>query len=882
MALDWHALEKHTLLERFSVKEGTGRHTENIATVQAQYGHNVLSHERGESLFHLLVKQFKSPLVIILVFAFFGTLYLEEFVDAFVIALALVVNISIGLVQEYRAARAFEALLSSQEQHVVVLRDGTKMVVPSKTVVPGDIVCVEAGSVIPADAYILSAKDLEVSEAHLTGESNPLHKNPAVLPADTPVYERENMLFSGSPVLAGSGSAIVVATGMDAQIGSIAASLNQYTAGDTPIEKSIQRLAQFLSILIGVVILLLIIFGVLRDIPLSETILLAIALAVSVVPEGLPAAVTAILAIGMERILKEKGLVRNLLAAETLGSTTVVLTDKTGTLTQAKMGVVDLVTASARGFGKEILDDDQKYLLHGAFQVSDAFISKENGEIHGRPIERAVVAAAFETKVMSDNYDDRESERLDFLKFSSSQRFAAALYGRTKTKQRLYFSGAPEILLKASTQFYQNGKAQKLSPKERKNFEEALTTLAKEGKRLIGVSYQDVSSNTISREVDSATLPEGGTFVGLVAFADPPRADVAQAIKEVQGAGVRVVMVTGDTPETALTIAKQVGIAHEGDIAIIGSALESMSDKELYEALFSVPVFARVLPHQKQRLVRVLQAREEIVAMTGDGVNDAPALQTAQIGVAVGSGTEVAREASDLILLDNSFSIIVSAIREGRRMLDNIKKAVTHLVTTSFHEVFIISFAIIAGLPLPVLPVQILWVNILEEGFLTFGFAFEPKEPGLMKMSPRSQRLKTVLTKEVRSLILIAGTITGIFSIALFLWLLSRGLPIEEIRTIMFVVLSLDALLFALSLKRLRKPLWTANFLENRYLLFALFISTAGLVLTLTFEPLRNLLSLTVPNTFDLMVLVGVAVVNLLTIELTKKIAFRSNATLAS
>jgi len=878
----WHSLSKSAVLESFGVDAAWGLSKERVQEQFKIFGSNTIEKEQTSSALTTLFKQFKSPLVFILIAAFLGALYLQETVDAVVILIALLVNVSIGFFQEYRAQNAFLALTRSNEHEVVVQRDGERVVIHSQDVVPGDIMLLEAGGLVTADAYLLESSDLSVSEAHLTGESAPLDKSVGTLKTDAPVYERTNMVFSGSPILSGSARAIAVNTGSHAEIGSIAHSLENYSGGDTPIEKSVQRLARFLSVIVGIVIVVLLIFGTLRGIPLSEIVILAIALAVSVVPEGLPAAVTAILAIGMEQILKKKGLVRNLLAAETLGSTTIILTDKTGTLTQAHMQVVDVVTGLDRGFSTGALSSDQRFVLKSALFVSDAFLTNGGKETYGRPIERAVASAAFDSDVLEGDVQYKERQ-LDFLKFSSSRRFAAALYEQQGgEKTQLYFSGAPEILIAEASQYYQEGKAHDLTKEKQQELLQTLRSLAEEGKRVIGISYREGSAHSINRKNDALELPKGATFVGIIAFADPAREDVPQAIKEVREAGVRVVMVTGDTPETAKNIAVQVGIAGEKDETRTGHDIEALSDEELYEALMKVPVFARVLPHQKQRLVTVLQSHEEVVAMTGDGVNDAPALSSAQIGIAVGSGTEVAREASDLVLLDNSFSIIVAAIQEGRRILDNIKKAITHLITTSFHEVFIIAFAVIAGLPLPVLPVQILWVNILEEGFLTFGYAFEPHEKNIMKRDPRSARMRTALTREVKRLILLAGTVTGLFSIALFLWLLSRELPIEEIRTIMFVVLSLDALFFAISLKNLHRPVWTANLFNNHYLIFALGLSALGIVLTLTVPLLRELLSLTVPNTFDILVLIAVALVNIATIEIAKKFAFRDNVKIAT
>ena len=879
----WHAKGREDLLVQLGVTENTGLTKEEAHKRLARYGPNALHDGAHTAGVGMLLKQVANPLVFILILAFLAMLYLGETVDAFVIAVALIVNIVIGFIQEYRANKAFEALVVSEEHTILILREGKKEVVRSNTLVPGDIMFVEPGTVVPADAYLLTSSDCTVSEAHLTGESQPVEKHTGILDETTPLYERGNMLFMGSSVLSGVATALVVETGMQAEVGHIAESLEGKDIVQSPVEASIKKLARFLSLIVVGVIVLLVSVGLARGTPLAETLLLAVAIAVSVVPEGLPAAVTAILAVGMEHILRKRGLVRTLFAAETLGSTTVILTDKTGTLTEATMRVVAIATLESDTFEATALSPGQKQALSAALCASDVLLLEgEKKELYGRPVEKAVASLALDAGIF-ERLSYESKNRIDFLKFSSQRRFAVSLYRKDEhTKENtLYASGAPETLLAHANFYYEAGIKKEMTPEVATRFKATMDTFTEAGKRVIAVSSAPYGASLLSRASDNDLL-HGSVFLGLIALADPVRADVPEAIQEVMRAGVRVVMVTGDTPKTAYAIAIETGIARPGARVVTGTDIETLDDEALTQLLLTEHIFARILPRQKKRLVEVLQAHGEIVGMTGDGVNDAPALSAATIGIAVGSGTEVARESSDLILLGDSFSIIVSAIREGRRIMDNLKKAVTHLITTSFHEVFIITVAVFAGLPLPILPVQILWVNILEEGFLTFGFAFEPGEKGIMKQRPQSLHLRTVLTKEIKQLIMLAGVITGVFSTALFLWLVARGVPVEEIRTIMFVVLSLDSLMFAFSLKQLRRPLWTTHLFNNHYLLFAIALSTLGIVATFAFAPLRSLLSLTVPNAFDIWVLVGVALVNLLTIEGAKKIVFRANGTLGT
>jgi len=871
----WYTLPSERVVKMLQTDARKGLSNKEVDRRLSLYGENVFEKEDRKTILDKFVAQLKNPLVLILLIAGVVTLMLGNRIDTLVIFIAVGVNIVIGLFQETRASKAFEKLASSQEHTAIVIREGTQHIVPSKTLVQGDLVVLRAGVFVPADLYLLEARELETSEAPLTGESISVRKEVGVFSQNTHMTDRHNMAWMSTLVVAGEGIGVVVATGNDTEIGHIARSLKDTTEIETPIQKNVRRLARFLSFLIIGIVGIIFILGLLRGETIETMLLLAIAVAVSVIPEGLPAAVTAVLAIGMEKILSHGGLVRNLLAAETLGSTTVILTDKTGTITQARMRLFLAVTAS--GVSENNFSEDARYALLVGLKASDAFIEKRiDGHeeiVRGRPIERAIVE-----RTQMEGFDQetilQNEPRRDFLPFDSRSRFAASL-NKHGDMQTLYVSGAPSALLSLSTKVLRSGKEVALTGDDRVFFREKLDEYARRGVRFVSVGYKKTFITSIPETRDKSILDDL-VFVGLLGFEDPIRLDVREAIVKARGAGARIIMLTGDNPETARSIAIEAGIVGPGASVYIGSDIEAMSDDELATALKRSSVFARMLPDQKLRMVNLLQEAGEVVAMTGDGVNDSPALKRADIGVAVGSGTEVAQEASDLILLNDSFSIIVSAIEEGRRIIDNLKKSVVHMLSTSFHEVFIIAASIIAGLPVPVLAVQILWVNILEEGFLTFGFAFEPGEEGLMKRDPRSERTKTILTKEVRKLILIAGTITGVFSFLLYLVLIGFGIPIGEIRTIMFVVLSLDAIFFAISLKHLRKPFWHTNILNNRYLLFAITMSVVGIMATLSIPVIRTLLSLEILTFTELLLLVCVGIFNLLTIEMTKRYVFRN------
>ncbi len=845
------------------------------------YGRNVLERAHDSGRWGILLAQFKSSLVLILLVAGIVTVGLGAFVDATVIFIALTINVIIGAFQEERAGRAFDKLASSQERRAVVLRDGERVNIPSAELVPGDTVLLEGGYFVPADLRIVVEKDLTVNEAALTGEWLAVAKSAAELSGDVPLAERTNMVYMGTLIESGYGTGIVVATGRATELGSIAEALGTVDESVTPLQRNIRVIARFLSYVVAASLVGILLLGLARGEPIGEMLLVAIAVAVATIPSGLPAAVTIVLAIGMEALLKRGGLVRNLLAAETLGATTVILTDKTGTLTEAHMKLAGLMSYQGLRDHKDHAEGDNRFLLELAVLASDAFIEEEEDAprkltVHGRPIEKAVVLAGLTVGLVPRELE-KTNKRLDYLQFTSTRRFGASLHENpAKQTNRVILSGEPETLIDASVYVRLDGKRTKATEHEKKRLREALAEATGQGRRVIAVAYRDASLTVLPEEgPDARALLSNVVFAGLIAFEDPVRPDVHEAISEVEGAGAHVIMLTGDNPETARSIAAAVGITKPGDeLVIVGADIDHWTDNELLARLERVRVIARAVPAHKLRIVQVLKAGGEVVAMTGDGINDAPALRAANIGVAVGSGTEVAKEASDLVLLNDSFSIIVAAIEEGRRVIDNLKKILTYLLSTSFSEVFVIAAALIGGAPLPLLPVQILWANIVEEGLMSFSFAFEGSDPKAMKRNPRSDQSRTVLTRDLRWLIVLVSTVTGVLLVGIYYWLLSLDTPLAELRTVMFIGLSLDAIFFTFSLKSLDTPIWRINLFSNWYLLVALLTSVALLFAALVIPPLSALLSLTPLSGFEIMVLFGLGLANLVTIEVMKYVFF--------
>lgn len=877
--VSWSSSSLARVVENFKVDIEHGLTREQIASARTHFGPNILASGKKKSITREALKQLKSPLVLVLLAALVLTLVLQKFVDAAVIFIALFINILVGVFQVERASRAFEKLKASQIRHALVVREGRQELISAEDVVPGDIIVIESGYTVPADLRLISANGLLINEASLSGESAAVMKNIEPKRSSTPITEQYNMAWMGTLVVAGTGKGIVVETGSHTQVGKIAQSLDPTEDNKTPLQQNIRRLAHFLVYVIAVAITLIFILGIFREEEIANLLFISIAVAVATMPTGLPAAVTIVLALGMESILKRGGLVRNLLAAETLGATTVILTDKTGTLTQGRMKLADLysLTAIQNPKSSALVKKDNKKLIEVSVLASDAFIEETPGapepKVHGRPIERAILERGL-SEGLPQNELLLTHKRLELLHFESSRRFGGSLnIAQHNKKRRLYVSGSPETLRELSSFTILNGRKVKMTSAMHEAFEKTQCTLSSQGMRLIGAAYKDVNWKKLPKDTPKK-LSEELVYVGLMAFQDPPRADVPEAIQTVKNAGAEVIMLTGDNPETALSIAREAGIAGAYDTVLIGSDIERYDDEELLKILRETPVFARMLPEHKLRITRLLKARGEVVAMTGDGINDAPALASANIGIAIGSGTEVAKEASDLILLTNSFSIIVSAIEEGRKIIDNLKKIIAYLLSTSFSEIFLIGAALAIGAPLPLLPGQILWANIIQEGFMSFAFAFEKPEKGIMRRNPHSSRVKNVLTWELKTAIIVIAFITGIFLIALYFLLLRLELPIEEIRTILFAALSLDAIFFAFSLKSLRRPVWKVNLFDNKYLLVALALSVILLIAALSLAPLQTLLQLEPLSFLQVLFLFGIGLFNLATIEGVKYLIY--------
>lgn len=870
--IPWYSREAQAVAAALKTNIDNGLETSVVSYRLARDGRNTLPQESSFSFARNIYKQLTNPLALILVLAAIATIFLHEYLDAFVILIALSINVALGVWQEGKAARIFESLEGAQEAKAIVLRDGQKKSILASELVVGDIVIIESGFAVPADVRLVEGSGILTDESALTGEWISVEKSTNTITAqDLPITEQDNMLWMSTTVVAGSGLGIVVATGANANIGKIAKSTNSSLEHLTPMQKSIRRLARLMMYVIAAAIMGIILLGISRGEPVSEMLLIAIAVAVAAMPEGLPAAVTVALALSMEKILKKGGLVKSLVAAETLGSTTVILTDKTGTLTEGVMKLSDLYSASGTNV-------DNEQILKMAVLASDAFIEEHplgggKPQVHGRPIEKAIVEGGQERGVLQNELLTAGHSRLDFARFDPERRYAVSL-NSSPSGNRAYITGSPEHILANCGYYLEGGESKPITPEVAAFFKKTQDELSSHGKRFTAIALVPVSDATIPNSVLTPGDNKHFTFAGLLSFEDSVREDVPAAIASAKNAGVRVLMLTGDHGETARSVATRTGIIDNGEVIYTGKEMSSMTDEELTLALATHKVFARVLPEQKLRIAKLLRAHGETVAMTGDGINDAPALAAADIGLAVGSGTDVAKGASDMILLKDSFSIITSAIAEGRRVVDNIRKIVAYLLSTSFGEIILIGGSLAASAPLPILPTQILWANIVEEGLMSFPFAFEPREPGASKRKPSSADHRRILSKEMKIFLLYTAVATGTLLLSLYAYLLHIGTPIESIRTIMFLAVSIDSVFAGLAFKNLSRPVWKASIFSNKHLLAGILGSTIVLIAAFNIPALSTILSLE-PITFaNLMLVIAIGIANLFVIEAAKSLTF--------
>lgn len=873
----WHSESAQAALDILD-SSSNGLSESTVLARRAVHGKNALPEPESPSLLKRIFVQLRSPLTLVLVGAFFLTLFFEEYIDAIVIGIALLIAVGVGILQEGRASKAFAKLTASQDDKAQVKRDGIRYELSAAELVPGDIVYIEAGMQVPADVRLLQVKNFSVNEAALTGEWAAVEKQLDVLPIGIALAERSNMAYKGTYAASGYATGVVVEIGSQTAIGSLATKLQMIHSDETPLQREVRRLSVYMLYIIVTIIVLLFGIGVLQGQSIEEMLLISIAIAVASVPEGLPAALTIILAVGMEALLKRGGLVKNLLAAETLGSTTYVLTDKTGTLTYGRMSVAGILQGGQRiefadSAMKEAIPRD---LVQTALYACNAYYDEKQKVVHGDPVEAAIYKLAAHLGLIEGA--NWQSARTDYAPFSSETRYAAGILETTGTYQ-LCVNGAPSTILDAAQHYVtEKGEVQRLTEDIRQSIRDEIEDETRTGSRLIAVAKKNILFHDLPDK--TAAVVSELTFQGLLILNDPVRTDVSAAIAGVEAAGARVLLVTGDNAETARTIAKQAGITIRNDRVITGPELESMSSPEIHSAIQAgVTVFARVLPQQKLRLTHILQREGEIVAMTGDGINDALALQKANIGVAVGSGTEVAKEAADLVLVEDSFAVIYAAIEEGRRIVSNIKKVVAYLLSTAMSEVVLIGTALITGAAAPLTAAQILWSNIIEEGFMGAAYAFEKGDQDAMQRRPQDIHKEGILSRDMFLFMAFSIFILSSLSLGLYFYLrLILEVPFTELRSAMFLSISIDSLFMAFAFRSLTTPIWKIPLTTNRFFLGAMIFNVLLLAIVLSIPATREILSYEPLPWYDVLLVFGVSLASLITIEIGKWLFFERRA----
>lgn len=840
-----------------------------------KYGANILKGTQQRTLFHMILDQFKDFTVLILIVAAFLAIILHEWIDGVVILGIVALNAGLGTYQESKASNALAALKRMASPKAKVYRDGVLQEVETPELVPGDVVKIDTGDYIPADLRLFSSTNLKIDESALTGESVSSEKHAdLVLAEETPIGDRVNLAFSGTIVTYGYGQGIVVKTGMATEIGKIATLLNETVDESTPLQQKLAAFGKMLGIVCLSVSALIIVLGLMRSQPMLEVFLTAVSLAVAAIPEGLPAVVTTVLALGMQRMVKRNAIVKRLSAVETLGSTTVICSDKTGTLTQNKMtvqslyvdGTISKVTGTGYGFEGEIegFSANMTWLLRAAALCNDAHIEAE--KCIGDPTEGALVVLAqkggLDYKALRSQFP-----RVDEFPFDSDRKLMSTVHQIDHEKVMLT-KGATDELLKRCDTIYWKGTIEPLTESLKEEILTQNTAFANQALRVIGYAKKVLATN--ERAIDAE---KGMTFLGMSGMIDPPREEAIEAIKTCQKAGVRVVMITGDHIITASAIAQRMGIMADASGALEGAALNGLSDQALQDLVKKTHVFARVAPEHKVRLVNALRANNEVVAMTGDGVNDAPALKAADIGVAMGiAGTDVSKEAADMILTDDNFASIVHAVEEGRIIYSNIRKFVGFLLSCNIGEILIIFTAMVANWGIPLMPIQLLWVNLITDSLPAFSLGLEKGEKAIMRRKPRSVDepiidRKMALTIGFQSV----GLAIAVLAAYRIGYALSEGLdPMPLARTFAFSTLIMGELLRAFSARREDQFIWQYNLLSNKYLNYA-FLAAAILLALVIYIPALQVIFYTVAlSPIQVLIVAGMSVLPVVFGELAK------------
>ena len=869
----WQTLRKEEVLRKLSTDEKQGLTEKEVQERQAKYGKNKLQEKKKESFIVKFIKQFNDFMIIILIIASIISAVVSkmqgenDYVDSIIIIGIVVFNALMGVIQEAKAEKSIEALKQMTPQLAKTIRNGKTVEVNAEELVKGDIIILDAGNFVPADCRILESHNLKIEESSLTGETQGAEKDAdAICSKNAPLGDMKNMAFMASITVNGHGKAVVTDTGMNTKVGQIANMIIEDEAPQTPLQKKLGEVGKILGLACLAICVIIFVMGLIKHIEPVEMFMTSVGLAVAAIPEGLPAIVTIMLSIGVTKMAKKNSIIRKLPAVETLGSSSVICSDKTGTLTQNKMKVVD------------VRSQNKKFIIELATLCTDCDINVESGvpQVSGEPTEKAIVEECINMGTVKDKLENF-MPRINEIPFDSNRKMMTTIH-KIGNKYRIITKGAPDVLLQKCTKQVdlitemQNQYNIKIKSLENLKIQSDNRQMAQKALRVIAVAYKDL--DTLPSKIDSQNIENNLTFVGLIGMIDPPREGVKEAVQVCKNSGIKTVMITGDHLETAKAIAKDLGILEHKDMAITGQELDKMSQNQLEKKIRDYSVFARVTPEHKVRIVKAWQKNGAVVAMTGDGVNDSPALKNADIGIAMGkNGTDVAKNAADIILTDDNFVTIVETVKQGRNIYDNIKKAIHFLIATNIGEIVTIFMGLVLGLKSPLLAIQLLWINLVTDSLPAIALGLEKPEKDIMQRKPVDSK-KGIFADGLWNKIIVEGIMIGVLTLVAFS-IGNKYYGLEAGRTMAFLSIGFLELIHSFNVKN-EKSIFEAGLFENKYLVgsFVLGIFIQAIVVVVpTFAKVFEVVPL---NLTQWIITVAISILPVPVIELQKKLDFKN------
>ncbi|HSA73183.1 MAG TPA: cation-translocating P-type ATPase [Nitrososphaeraceae archaeon] len=896
--VNWHAMSVDQVIQYLQTRFDGLTYREANERLGV-YGFNKIKAEKRTSKAAILTKQLKEPLIIILLVAITISTFVGDLADAIIIVAIVTLSILVGFIQEFKSEKAIEALKKMTAATCRVIRNNEESIIDVAELVPGDVILISAGDKVPADAYLIEAHNLKVYEAPLTGESAAVDKTIAVLSKDTPIADRKNILYTITTVTHGRGKALVFSTAMDTQLGKVAAAVQAIDVQKTPFEIKIRYVAKTLSKIMLAVVGIVSIVAFIRGLQLLEILVLGISLAVAAVPEALPAVITASLSLGTHRMAKQNAIVRRLPAVETLGSANVICSDKTGTLTKGEMTVTSVYVydkfAHVSGLGYSLKGDLSNSIIHKKNLMllaktmvlcNDAKIEirQDKTDLIGDPTEIALLVCAHKIGITKDRLS-AELPRVQEVPFTPERKIMTTIHMNLNHNNKLesYVKGACEVIMDRCINVLLDGKSLPLSDEVKARIMTANDQMAKKGLRVLALAYKELREGGYPQE----SIENDLMFLGLVGMMDPPRTEAIDSIAQCKSSGIKVIMITGDHELTAEAVAREIGIIDDTTsrdrVMISGKDLETIDVKTLSEKVDYLKVYSRVSPEHKLKIVQALQSKGHIVAMTGDGINDAPALKAADIGIAMGvTGSQVTKESASMILADDNFATIVSAVKEGRRIFDNVKKYLVYLLSVNLSEIIILAFSIMLGWPLPLLPKHILYINLATDGSPAIALGLEPHEPGIMKRKPRNPNESIFFG--IKKWLIPIPIILASISLLLFAHVLQDNgwnstYAIQKARTMVFGVIVFFELFFALSSRSFTHTINKLGFFSNKILLYSLLGESSAIVFIMNYPLMQTLFDFVSLQAADWILLLLLATTGFVYSEIIKFIASKKRAT---